>query len=50
MTPERSLGAWVPDRGDVIWIDPNPHPIGRLDADKLEQVRSIVGRILGFLP
>jgi mRNA interferase MazF len=24
MTPERSLVAWVPDRGDVIWIDHNP--------------------------
>jgi mRNA interferase MazF len=27
-----------------------PHPIGRLDADKLEQVRSIVGQILGLVP
>jgi hypothetical protein len=27
-----------------------PHPIGRLDADKLELVRSIVGQILGSLP
>ncbi|MCX5955026.1 MAG: hypothetical protein NTW51_01130 [Cyanobacteria bacterium] len=47
MTPERTLVAWAPDRGDVIWIDHNPqagremkdhHPFGRLEADKLEQV------------
>ena len=127
MTPERPLVAWVPDRGDVIWIDHNPqagremkdhhpfvvlstaafhrtvglvvgcamrsaaynrgsslavdlgpipqrpdahsyvlchqpksfdwkdrsarpHPLGRLEADKLEQVMEIVGQILGFVP
>ena len=27
-----------------------PHPLGRLEADKLEQVRSIVGQILGLVP
>jgi mRNA interferase MazF len=27
-----------------------PHPPGRLDADKLEQVLEIVGPLLGFLP
>jgi hypothetical protein len=56
---ERSLVAWVPDRGDVIWIDHNPqagremkdhHPFGRLEADKLEQVMELVGQILGFVP
>ena len=24
MTDERSLPSWVPDRGEVIWIDHNP--------------------------
>jgi mRNA interferase MazF len=24
MTPKRSAVTWVPDRGDVIWIDHNP--------------------------
>lgn len=24
MTPQRDAAAWVPDRGDVIWIDHNP--------------------------
>jgi mRNA interferase MazF len=127
MTPKRPAVAWVPDRGDVIWIDHNPqagremkdhhhfvvlstagfhrtvglvvgcamtsaaynrgsslaidlgpiperpddhsfvlchqiksfdwkargarpHPLARLDGDKLEQVLEIVGQILGFLP
>jgi hypothetical protein len=27
-----------------------PHPLARLDGDKLEQVLEIVGQILGFLP
>ena len=24
MTPPRPSAAWVPDRGEVIWIDHNP--------------------------
>jgi hypothetical protein len=32
MRPERSLLAWVPDRGDVIWIDHNPQA-GRATKD-----------------
>jgi len=27
-----------------------PHPLARLDGDKLEQVLEIVGQILGFVP
>jgi mRNA interferase MazF len=127
MTDEPSLQSWVPDRGEVIWIDHNPqagremkphhpfvvlstadfhravglvvgyamtsaaynrgsslavdlgpiagrpdahsyvlcqqiksfdwmargarpHPMGRLEASQLDQVRSIVGQILGFVP
>ena len=25
MTPPRPSAPWVPDRGEVIWIDHNPH-------------------------
>lgn len=48
----------VPDRGNGIWIDHNPqagrerkdrHPLGRFDADQLEQVLEIAGQILGFV-
>ena len=126
MTPPRPSAAWVPDRGEVIWIDHNPqagremkdhhpflvlstapfhasvglvvgcamtsaaynrgsslavdlgpiperpeahsfvlchqiksfdwkargarpHPMGSLNDDRLDQVRSIVGQILGFV-
>ena len=27
MSPRRAVQAWVPDRGDVIWIDHNPFAV-----------------------
>ncbi|MCP9882655.1 hypothetical protein KBY65_09190 [Cyanobium sp. Alchichica 3B3-8F6] len=51
-TPLRLRGTWIPERGEVIWIDhnPRPHPMGVVPSEQLQQVQEIVAQILGFCP
>jgi mRNA interferase MazF len=44
VSPRRGGQAWVPDRGDVIWIDKDHHPFAVLSSASFH---STVGLVVG---